>query len=129
VAAEVGDAARAQLVKEPLDAGEVLFPHGERRLFEEGAVAFGADTQVLLGHVALGDLALVSLHADLAAGVVENRTPRCGDPLDATVLGHQAVLLLVEGSALEELVPVIEHTLAVLGMYPADELCVLEVGG
>src|SRR5206468_971208 len=95
---------------------------------KQGAVALFADAEGLFRHTAVGDVAFAALHSDLTAALVEDGSPRGGNPLDTAVAGDHAVLFIVEGVALEQTVPVGEHALAIFGMNPADELLSLKIG-
>ena len=70
------------------------------------AVALLADAEGFLRHAPVGDIALAALYAYLTSALVEHGTPRCGNPFDPAVPGDHAVLLLVEGMALEQAVPI-----------------------
>ena len=134
VAPDVRNARGSQGIEIALDLGEVLFPHGKRRIFEERPVAFFVRPKLFLGvpqrgfgQLARCDIEFAPLHPNLPAGVVQDGRPGSHGPLHATVFGNEAVLLFVKGFALKQRIPEGQHTGLVFRMNPADEVGLLDL--
>jgi hypothetical protein len=104
---EIGHAAGAKLVHEVFHLGKVLFPHRERGILKECAVALLVRAALsgralhFLRHDVRGHVALAPMYSHLFPAVVDQRTPGARHPFESSIPRHHPVLLFIERLAVE----------------------------